>query len=111
MAGYIVTSYLFGWLSGLLGVENYALTVGSQGIYENIAFNLETIEKNIDSIAITAKELSEKDKDTPLIIKIKETLHESQKNNPPNQDEIVKIIDYKPTLKEKLEMFFYELRY
>ena len=32
MLGYVVTSYLFGWISGLLGVENYALTIGSQGI-------------------------------------------------------------------------------
>ena len=32
MAGYIGTSFLFGWLSGLLGNENYALTIGSQSI-------------------------------------------------------------------------------
>ena len=38
MAGYIVTSYLFGWLSGLLGVENYALTVGSQGILIGLCY-------------------------------------------------------------------------
>ena len=32
MVGYIITSYLFGWISGLLGVENFALTIGSQSI-------------------------------------------------------------------------------
>ena len=32
MVGYIATSYLFGWVSGLLGVENFALTIGSQSI-------------------------------------------------------------------------------
>jgi len=38
MVGYVVTSYLFGWLSGLLGVENYALTVGSQGILIGLCY-------------------------------------------------------------------------
>jgi len=38
MAGYVVTSYLFGWLSGLLGVENYALTIGSQGILIGLCY-------------------------------------------------------------------------
>ena len=32
MVGYIATSYLFGWIAGALGMENYALTIGSQGI-------------------------------------------------------------------------------
>ena len=32
MVGYIATSYLFGFISGLLGVENFALTIGSQSI-------------------------------------------------------------------------------
>ena len=32
MAGYILTSFLFGWFSGLLGVEKYSLTIGSQAI-------------------------------------------------------------------------------
>ena len=30
MIGYIATSYLFGWIAGLLGVESYSLTIGSQ---------------------------------------------------------------------------------
>ena len=30
MAGYVLFSYLFGWIAGLLGVEKFALTVGSQ---------------------------------------------------------------------------------
>ena len=38
MAGYVVTSYLFGWISGLLGVENYALTVGSQSILIGLCY-------------------------------------------------------------------------
>ena len=32
MVGYVATSYLFGWIAGLFGVENYALTIASQGI-------------------------------------------------------------------------------
>ena len=33
MLGYVVTSYLFGWISGLLGVESYsAMSIGAQGI-------------------------------------------------------------------------------
>ena len=32
MLGYVVTSYLFGWIAGLLGVENYSLTISAQGI-------------------------------------------------------------------------------
>ena len=38
MLGYIVTSYLFGWIAGLLGVENYALTVGSQSILIGLCY-------------------------------------------------------------------------
>ena len=38
MAGYIVTSYLFGWIAGLLGVENFALTVGSQSILIGLCY-------------------------------------------------------------------------
>ena len=38
MLGYVVTSYLFGWIAGLLGVENYALTVGSQGILIGLCY-------------------------------------------------------------------------
>ena len=38
MLGYVVTSYLFGWLSGLLGVEKYALTIGSQGILIGLCY-------------------------------------------------------------------------
>ena len=30
MVGYVVTSYLFGWLASLLGVESYDLTIGNQ---------------------------------------------------------------------------------
>ncbi len=32
MIGYVVTSFLFGWLAGLMGVEKYGLTIGSQAI-------------------------------------------------------------------------------
>ncbi len=38
MLGYVVTSYLFGWISGLLGVENYSLTIGSQGILIGLCY-------------------------------------------------------------------------
>ena len=38
MVGYIVTSYLFGWISGLLGVENFALTIGSQSILIGLCY-------------------------------------------------------------------------
>ena len=38
MAGYIVTSYLFGWIAGLLGVENFALTVGNQSILIGLCY-------------------------------------------------------------------------
>ena len=30
MVGYVVTSYLFGWLASLLGVSSYSLTIGNQ---------------------------------------------------------------------------------
>ena len=30
MVGYVVTSYLFGWLASLLGVSSYGLTIGNQ---------------------------------------------------------------------------------
>ena len=38
MVGYIVFSYLFGWIAGLLGVENYALTIGSQTILIGLCY-------------------------------------------------------------------------
>ena len=38
MLGYVVTSYLFRWISGMLGVENYALTIGSQGILIGLCY-------------------------------------------------------------------------
>ena len=38
MVGYVLFSYLFGWLSGLLGVEKYALTIGSQTILIGLCY-------------------------------------------------------------------------
>ena len=38
MASYIVTSFLFGWLAGLMGNENYALTIGSQSILIGLCY-------------------------------------------------------------------------
>jgi len=38
MIGYIVTSYLFGWIAGLLGVENYSLTVANQSILIGLCY-------------------------------------------------------------------------
>ena len=38
MAGYMVTSFLFGWIAKLLGVENYALTIGSQSILIGLCY-------------------------------------------------------------------------
>ncbi len=38
MAGYIVTSYLFGWIAGLLGVENYGLTISNQSILIGLCY-------------------------------------------------------------------------
>jgi len=38
MAGYVLTSYLFGWLSGLLGVENYSLTIANQTVLIGLCY-------------------------------------------------------------------------
>ncbi len=38
MLGYVVTSYLFGWISGLLGVENYGMTIANQGILIGLCY-------------------------------------------------------------------------
>ena len=38
MAGYIVFSYLFGWIAGLMGVEKYALTIGNQTILIGLCY-------------------------------------------------------------------------
>ena len=38
MAGYVITSYLFGWISGLLGVENYSLTIANQSILIGLCY-------------------------------------------------------------------------
>lgn len=38
MLGYVVTSYLFGWIAGLLGVENYSLTIASQGVLIGLCY-------------------------------------------------------------------------
>ena len=38
MAGYVVTSYLFAYISKLLGVANYALTIGNQSILIGLCF-------------------------------------------------------------------------
>ena len=38
MLGYIVTSYLFGWIAKLLGVENYSLTIGAQGVLIGLCY-------------------------------------------------------------------------
>jgi len=38
MVGYVLFSYLFGWIAGLLGVENYALTIGSQSILIGLCY-------------------------------------------------------------------------
>ena len=38
MAGYIVTSYLFGWIAGLLGVESYGLTIANQSILIGLCY-------------------------------------------------------------------------
>ncbi len=38
MVGYIATSYLFGWISGLLGVENFALTISNQSILIGLCY-------------------------------------------------------------------------
>ena len=38
MLGYVVTSYLFGWIAGLLGVENYSLTIANQSILIGLCY-------------------------------------------------------------------------
>ena len=38
MAGYVITSYLFGWIAGLLGVENYSLTIANQSILIGLCY-------------------------------------------------------------------------
>ena len=38
MAGYMVTSFLFGWIASLLGVENYSLTIGAQGVLIGLCY-------------------------------------------------------------------------
>ena len=38
MVGYVAFSYLFGWLAGLLGVENFALSIGSQSILIGLCY-------------------------------------------------------------------------
>ena len=38
MLGYVVTSYLFGWIAGLLGVENYSLTISAQGVLIGLCY-------------------------------------------------------------------------
>ena len=38
MAGYVVFSFLFGWLSSLFGVEKYALSIGSQSILIGLCY-------------------------------------------------------------------------
>ena len=38
MAGYVITSFLFGWIAKLFGVENYGLTIGSQSILIGLCY-------------------------------------------------------------------------
>lgn len=38
MLGYVVTSYLFGWIAKLLGVESYSLTISAQGILIGLCY-------------------------------------------------------------------------
>ncbi len=38
LAGYVATSFLFGWIFGLLGGEKYSLTIASQGILIGACF-------------------------------------------------------------------------
>ena len=38
MAGYVVFSYVFGWIAGLMGVENYGLSIGSQSILIGLCY-------------------------------------------------------------------------
>lgn len=38
MAGYVITSYLFGWFFKLLGGETYTLTIGAQGVLIGLCY-------------------------------------------------------------------------
>ena len=38
MAGYMITSFLFAWISKLLGVESYGLTIGNQSILIGLCY-------------------------------------------------------------------------
>ena len=38
MVGYVIASYLFGWLGGLLGNENFALTISNQSILIGLCY-------------------------------------------------------------------------
>ena len=38
MAGYMITSFLFGWISKQFGVESYGLTIGSQSILIGLCY-------------------------------------------------------------------------
>ena len=38
MAGYMITSFLFGWIFGLLGGKDFALTIGSQSILIGLCY-------------------------------------------------------------------------
>ena len=38
MAGYMITSFLFGWIAKLFGVESYGLTIGSQSILIGLCY-------------------------------------------------------------------------
>ena len=38
MAGYMVTSFLFGWIFKLLGGESYGLTIGAQGVLIGLCY-------------------------------------------------------------------------
>ena len=38
MVGYVAFSYLFGWIAGLFGVENFALSIGSQAILIGLCY-------------------------------------------------------------------------
>ena len=38
MAGYMITSFLFGWIASLLGVEDFSLTIGNQSILIGLCY-------------------------------------------------------------------------
>ena len=38
MAGYVISSFLFGWIAKLLGNDSFALTIGSQGILIGLCY-------------------------------------------------------------------------